>query len=361
MVLKKIIAIEPFYTASHKQWLDNLVEKSKHQYELLTLKGRHWKWRMKGGAITLAQMFNDLDYLPDAILVSDMLDLATFLTLTKKTTINIPVSLYFHENQLTYPFNNQNNKEQLERDLNYAYINYTSALAADKVYFNSNYHKNIFFDSLKPFLSRFPDNRNLSTINQIKDKAYVLPIAVDFSVIEANRNDDKENEATIIWNHRWEHDKNPESFFKVLESIKQKQIPFKLIVLGEKFNKFPEVFTEAKSMFSKELIHFGYVNNKSDYYKLLWKADILPVTSNQDFFGISAVEAIYANCYPLLPNRLAFPEHVSAKYLYNSYKELVQNLEYLITNIKQVRSFNYSNMVKKYDWKNLISLYDKSI
>ena len=55
------------------------------------------------------------------------------------------------------------------------------------------------------------------------------------------------------------------------------------------------------SLLSEEIIHFGFVESKSDYYHLLNQSDIVPVTSNQDFFGISAIEAIAAGCVPLLP------------------------------------------------------------
>ncbi|GIR57376.1 MAG: hypothetical protein CM15mP64_7880 [Candidatus Neomarinimicrobiota bacterium] len=39
---------------------------------------------MHGGAITLAKMFNAMDWLPDLIFATDMLDLNTFLSLNKK-------------------------------------------------------------------------------------------------------------------------------------------------------------------------------------------------------------------------------------------------------------------------------------
>ncbi|HIO73068.1 MAG TPA: DUF3524 domain-containing protein, partial [Flavobacteriales bacterium] len=73
------------------------------EVELLTLSGHYWKWRMHGGAISLAAKYNDLDHDFDLILVTDMLDLSTFQALTRTKTHNIPFAVYFHENQLTYP------------------------------------------------------------------------------------------------------------------------------------------------------------------------------------------------------------------------------------------------------------------
>jgi len=52
------------------------------------------------------------------------------------------------------------------------------------------------------------------------------------------------------------------------------------------------------------------VEDFAEYAKWLWRADILPVTSRQEFFGASVVQALYCNCCALLPDRLAYPEHL---------------------------------------------------
>ena len=76
--------IEPFYGGSHKAWVDGLIEHSAHHFQLLTLSDHHWKWRMHGGAISLAKKANGLEDVPDLILVSDMLDLAFEVTDTSR-------------------------------------------------------------------------------------------------------------------------------------------------------------------------------------------------------------------------------------------------------------------------------------
>ena len=59
---------------------------------------------MHGGAVTLARMFMESELQPDLILTTDMLDLTIFLSLTRSRTANIPTAIYFHENQLSYPW-----------------------------------------------------------------------------------------------------------------------------------------------------------------------------------------------------------------------------------------------------------------
>ena len=48
-------ALEPYFGGSHKAFLQGLAERSSHAFTLFTLPGRNWKWRMHGGALSLAE------------------------------------------------------------------------------------------------------------------------------------------------------------------------------------------------------------------------------------------------------------------------------------------------------------------
>ena len=56
---KNIVLIEPFFTGSHQSWAEGYKNNSQHNITIISLKGIYWKWRMHGGAITLAKMFNE--------------------------------------------------------------------------------------------------------------------------------------------------------------------------------------------------------------------------------------------------------------------------------------------------------------
>ena len=164
----KILIIEPYFEGSHKSWSLELQKFSSHTIELLTLPGRHWKWRMHGGAVTLAQKYNDLNFTADLILTSDMLNLPLFKSIAK--TDKIPIIMYFHENQITYPWSPNDRDISKGRDHHYGFINYSSALVSDYNLFNSDFHRNSFTDALKNFLSNFPDFNDYGNIDIIKNK-----------------------------------------------------------------------------------------------------------------------------------------------------------------------------------------------
>ena len=359
----KILLVEPYYTGSHKVWAEGYTRNSNHQVDILSLPGRFWKWRMHGGAVTLARKFLELDPLPDLILATDMLDLTTFLALTRHRTNNIPTAIYFHENQLTYPWSPTDRDIAQKRDKHYGFINYTSALAADAVLFNSRYHRESFLEALPNLLKHFPDYNELNTVEQIRKKSQVLPLGLDLRRFDEFGPQPPHKKPLLVWNHRWEFDKGPDEFFKALTVLSEQGVDFELAVLGENFSRQPEVFLEAEKLLAKHIVQFGYVDSFADYAEWLWRADIVPVTSNQDFFGASVVEALYCGCFPLLPKRLAYPYIIPAGYypqcFYDDFDDLVDRLKAAITNIEQTRQFSLRDVVTQYDWQIQGTLYDK--
>ncbi len=360
-----ILLLEPFFTGSHATWAKGLQQHSQHNIHILSLSGRYWKWRMHGGAVTLARQFMALDQKVDLILATDMVDLTTFLALTRKKTKDLPVAVYFHENQLTYPWSPTDQDTKLKRDNHYSYINFTTALAADQVFFNSQYHLNSFLEALPTFLKQFPDHQEVAAVVEIAKKSQVLHLGMDLQKLDAFQTAEQEKGEVplILWNHRWEYDKNPADFFQTLFQLAAQALPFELVVLGEHYRKVPPIFEEAKQRLSKQIVQWGYAESWEDYAKWLWKADILPVTSRQDFFGGSVVEAMYCNCYPLLPFRLAYPEHLPTalhkQYFHHSNQELQFQLRQLLQHNNTLRKVNPQQHVQQYDWHHAVKNYDR--
>ncbi len=359
----QILIVEPFFGGSHKSWAEGFQSFSSHKVEILSLPGRHWKWRMFGGAVELAKQFLAADFQPDILIASDMLDLATFVSLCRNRLSKTVISLYFHENQITYPWSSNDADLDLKRDNHYGFINYTSSLVADSVFFNSKYHLASFTESLGPFLKQFPDHKTVENIEKIKKKSSVLYLGMNLKKFDDHKTQPTYHEPVIVWNHRWEYDKNPDLFFNSLCRLKDEKIPFKLIVLGQSYSKSPSIFKDIEILLSNQIIHFGYASSFKDYANLLWQSDLLLVTSNQDFFGGSVVEAIYCGCFPILPNRLAYPEHVPKdefqNHFYENEEELYEKLHSLVFQFKSKQNTEkLKNFVAHYDWSILAPIYD---
>ena len=361
--IMKILALEPFYGGSHKAWLNSLVKYSKHEYELLTMPPRWWKYRMYAAAITLAKkaMREDYQFMPDLILASDMLDLANFLSFTRKKFSQTPALLYFHENQFAYP----ENPDFANRfDNHYKFNNYTSALCANKILFNSKYNMDTFFTGLENMLKSFPEYRNMDTIEKIRIKSSVLPLGIDFKKYGKFGNEQAKKPPVILWNHRWEHDKNPDEFFNTLKKLKTQNIDFRLIVCGQRYKNAPHCFIEAENEFKNEIIHYGTAETSDEYRKLLKQSDILFVTSNHDFFGISIAEAVYCGVFPLLPKRLVYPEIFKvSRYPECFYEDKAE--EKLMKTVKNIEALkkryiiNLQKEIFRFDWSKMIQVYDE--
>jgi hypothetical protein len=86
------------------------------------------------------------------------------------------------------------------------------------------------------------------------------------------------------------------------------------------------------------------------------------VTSIHDFFGASVVQAMYCETIPLLPKRLAYPEHIpgqaNAQFFYNDENDFLSRLRHLLTTTTKTDKIEIRNFVSHYDWQRQITDYD---
>ncbi len=298
-----ILALEAYYDGSHRAFLDQWINRSRHQWSLMTLPGYKWKWRMRHSAVTFAQQIHAALTQGDnwdLMFCSDMVNLAECRGLLPPVAQALPTVVYFHENQITYPV-----RFEHERDYQFAMTNLTSALAADQVWFNSRFHRDSFLQGLKTFLNRMPDYQPMAAIEDIQAKSSIHYPGIPASMERPPRS---EGPPHILWAARWEHDKNPEDFFAALVQIQHKGLDFRLSVIGQHFRDIPPAFAQARQQLSDHIVHWGYQPSRQAYQQVLSQADIVVSTAQHEFYGIGMLEAIAAGAYPLLPRRLSYPE-----------------------------------------------------
>jgi glycosyltransferase involved in cell wall biosynthesis len=348
----KTLVVEPFHTGSHRAWAEGFAEYSGHDVRLVTHPGRWWKWRMRGSALTLARSLAELDdWKPDLVLVSDMIDLAQFRTFARPYIGDVPTVLYFHESQLTYP-----SPAGVGADLSYPLINWLSAVAADRVFFNSDYHLRVFFEGLPELLERFPDASHSHLIEEVRNRSEVLPAGVDLSWIDDLRGTG--GPPRVLWNHRWEFDKDPDAFADAVEHVDGSGFEFDLVLLGYRPPHVPPALRRVRECAGERIVYDGEAPADT-YRKLVSGSDVVVSTARQEFFGISVVEAVAAGCRPVLPNRLSYPWLIPEEYhdmvLYEE-GDLVDALVAAIRNprppdllVTSMRSFSWEVIAPQYD------------
>jgi glycosyltransferase involved in cell wall biosynthesis len=297
--------LEPYYGGSHRAALDALLGAVEWDADLLTLPARKWKWRMRGAAITMAEQVRELAEAGerwDLLLCSTFLNLAEFKGLAGRTVADVPSIVYFHENQLVYPA-----RHEREWDFHFPLANITSALAADRCLFNTRFNLEGFLEEIPGFLARFPDHIPSGVAGAVAERSEVLPPPFDpapFDRVAPSRGE----RCRIVWPHRWEHDKAPQDFFEVVRQLAAEGLEFEVVVAGQAFGDTRESFERAAAPLGERVVHLGEPEDLDSYARLLASSDVAVSTAVNEFFGLAMMEAAYAGCRPLVPDRLCYPE-----------------------------------------------------
>ena len=174
----------------------------------------------------------------------------------------------------------------------------------------------------------------------------------------------------ILWAARWEHDKNPETFFAAMEELKSRKVQFRVSVIGQQFRDSPAVFERMRKVFADHIDRWGYQPTHDDYLAALREADVFVSTAIHEFFGIAAVESIAAGAYPLLPERLAYPELLDlqrnpqlreACFYDGSVTMLAKRLEQLAGDQSLFDSLKCREVVNRFHWAERATEMDTAI
>ncbi|OAI40098.1 hypothetical protein AYO38_06490 [bacterium SCGC AG-212-C10] len=354
-----MLFVEPFYDGSHAAFLDGLRAHSQHEIVPLTLPGGEWRQRMRRGAAELHGLFPDDATHFDLVVATDMLDLPIWLALTRQRFAGTPVLYYLHENQLTYP-----RLKGTKFNSWFGAMNYNSALVADAVAFNSEYHRQDFFGALRT-LGAQPNNWIATTgIEAIMARSDVLPVGVELNWLDALAPSQcTSSEPLILWNHRWEFDKAPDVFARAVTALAAEGLAFRLALAGDPGVNPHPAMQALREALAGHIVQFGRVESREAYGRLLWESDIVVSTTRHEFFGIGMVEALYAGCFPVAPARYNYPdlvpEHLHPQCLYEDESGL---LDLLRTALRQ-RPVTYSlrQSAARFRWQQVAPQWDRAM
>lgn len=359
-----VLIVEPFDGGSHRAWARGLKRHSAHDVRIVGLPDRFWRWRLRGGAVTLAERIRaDIGSFgrPDVVIVSALVDVAGLAGHLRRELGDTPIVVYVHENQLTYPVG-----PSRSFDPEPAWTNWTSLVVADRVVFNSRFHLDEWFDTVPDFLGTAPDHDHRHLVEAVRERSSVIHPGVEVDSILALAPAPKgrpDRPPILLWNQRWDHDKDPEAWLTAAVQVAADH-ELEVRLVGERSGEPLERYPWAVEALGDGLVDLGYLE-RAAYLEALVEADVVVSTAHHEFFGISLVEAMAAGAVPLLPDRLSHPELVGdfgTQVLYSE-GDLVDRLSAIVTDIDAARRSvaGLAESMRRFGWAQVAPVYDELV
>jgi glycosyltransferase involved in cell wall biosynthesis len=237
-------------------------------------------------------------------------------------------------------------------------------LAADRVLFNSQFHRDDWFEELPRMLKHFPDCSHVPMVPEVRSRTEVLPVGCNLHALDEACAEASTGAPLILWNQRWEYDKDPQTFFRALDVLVARDLPFRVALAGSNVRQQPEEFEAARARLGERVIHYGRADRQT-YQRLLWESDVVVSTARHEFFGIAVVEAVYCRCFPVLPRRLAYPEIIPQaqhdRCLYDDFDGLIARLTWALTHPdpRDRIASALRSAVAPLDWSQMAPRYDE--
>jgi glycosyltransferase involved in cell wall biosynthesis len=246
--------------------------------------------------------------------------------------------------------------------------------AADEVWCNSAFQRQSLLAALPALLGRAPDLSHARFLPAVAERCHVVPVGVDladiprFDVLGGAEPDSGVPVAPgvplVLWNQRWDHDKNPKEVLDALIQLADAGVAFQVALVGENKRVNPREFIEARAYLGERVVAYGFLD-RPDYVELLGRADVVVSAAEHEFFGIAVVEAMAAGCVPVLPTRQSYPELVGAwadGALYPA-AGLRARLQDVLVDIEgwRARVIGLDEAIRRFDWRTVVHDYDNRL
>lgn len=309
--------LSAYHADSHAAWSGWLTQHmNAADWRLVTLPGRHFRWRIRGNPLSWLDQLPDET--PDLILATAMVDLATLKGLYPRLA-KVRCLYYFHENQFAYP-----RGEGQHSSVDPQMVQLYGALAADLILFNSRFNRDSFLAGIDDLLRRLPDQVPEKVSERLLAKSSLLPVAIECpSTISAK--DGK----LILWNHRWEYDKDPELFAQAMLRLAERGLEFRLALLGARPQRTPAALQQLRTNLPERIIADGRLA-RDEYKAWLNRSSIAVSTARHEFQGLAMLEAAAHGAAPLVPDALCYPEQYPAQHRYKpgDLNDLIERLSH---------------------------------
>lgn len=348
--VRRWLLLEPYYGGSHRHLVDGLVSRIVPEAELWTLPARKWKWRMRGSSLEFARRAQEHPPAVDAVFATSMVNLAELRGIGPRVLRDLPFSVYFHENQLSYPVQHFD-----PRDHHFAWTQVHTALAAERVFWNSAYNRDSFLAELEDLVRKMPDTRPDWVAPTIAARSEVLPVPVDAAEIDAvcDSVPARHGPCHIVWNHRWEFDKGPDLLLDVAIALVESGLPFTMSVLGQSFAGQPTEFAALRDVLGDRARGWGFVASRTEYLRRLATADVALSTARHEFQGLAVLEAAAAGAVPLVPDGLAYRELWPRAWRWNTPEDLTERLLDRVRNPERWRAADPRALARRCSWETL--------
>lgn len=307
----RALLLSAYAARSHQHWARSLQQMlPEWQWQLLELPARHFSWRVRGNPLYWGLAERELLTAGhDLLVATSMVDLATLRGLVPGLAA-LPTLLYFHENQFAYPASPRQHN-LLEAQM----VSLYSALAADRLAFNSAWNRDSFLQGCDALLRKLPDFVPHGVVDTLARRSRVLPVPIAAPVEGeqpwwpgAQRKSPGEGPLRLLWLGRLEYDKGLEGLLAVMDALAASGPALELAVVGQEFREVPAALETLKTRHARVLVHCGNLARREDYLGLLRGADVVLSTALHEFQGLALQEAVARGCQPVVPARLVYPE-----------------------------------------------------
>jgi glycosyltransferase involved in cell wall biosynthesis len=208
------------------------------------------------------------------------------------------------------------------------------AVACDKIFVGSQYHKDAFFDRRIKKLAA-------EGLKQLKDKIIVTGNPL-FSSDFPEFTTPKKNQ--IIISNRFDWEKRPNISLDFAYVLKKKHPDWNVVVTTSRpqFKSNKQWLVDyARGLEADGVITIMSGLTKFEYYTELAQSKIMLSNSIEENFGYCIAEALVYDTYPLLKNNLSHPELVEndSRLLFDDEDEIVEKAEALMASDFKVHQY----------------------